>query len=141
MNKHIYLVIGILLVLMIIYIEINLNKDYAPESILIKVVDKNNQSDRGATCFADIVSDQVNEEDKPLETLYSLYDLFDASIFYSDKGDDEFQVLYTEFDKYQGEFEVRIVCYSQGYKGVSYTIINNSNQNCEISDNGKVLFC
>jgi hypothetical protein len=141
-SYKIYIGIGLLMVLLVIHIEITLGKNYAPERLLIQVMDDNGRAEVGAECFADIESDELNVEKKLLEALDSLSDIANAGIFYSDVGDKGFQVLETGFQDYGGEFEIRIVCYSPEFSGISYTIINNTNNdNCEFSSDGKVLLC
>jgi len=140
MNKKYYIIIGILLLLILLHIEFILGEEFAPENILIRVEDPNGEPEENAECFADIFSDQINAENKPLRNLESLYDFIDPASFYSpeEKG---FYLLETDFNNYKGEFNIQIVCYSPGFSGVSYTIINDTNNNCEIKKDGKLVVC
>lgn len=139
--KNYYVIILVFMILMLVHIELNLNKNYAPENILLRVVNANNRPDLGASCLADISSNQINVENKELIMLMSLYDFIDPGTFYSNTGDKGYYVLETGFDKYSGDFNINIVCYSQGFSGVSYTIINDSSDNCEVKEGGKLLVC
>ena len=141
-SHKVYFGLMLFMVVLVVHIEITLGKNYAPESVLVQIMDDNDMPEVGAECFADIESSQVNVEKKSLEALDSLSDVADAGIFYSDKAEKGFQVLETGFQNYGGEFEIRIVCYSPGFSGVSYTIVNNTNNdNCEFSLDGRVLLC
>ena len=135
-----YIIIAIIITFMFLHIEIIINAKYAPENVLIQVNNPQGEAEENAECYADIISFQVNTQKKPLKELESIYDFIAARTFKvsQERG---FHLLETGFNNYQEEFEVRIVCYSQGLSGVSYTIINNSNMNCEIKDNGKLLLC
>lgn len=126
---------------MLLHIEIIIKKEaYAPENVLIQVYTSEGKIEENADCYADIISSQVNTKKKPLKKLENIYDFISLRTFIvsQDKG---FYLLETGFADYQEDFEIRIVCYSEGLKGVSYTIINNTNTNCEIKDNGKFLVC
>ena len=137
---YVYFIILGILALMIIHIELILSRDYAPGIVLRKVNNPEGLPEKNASCFADVISEQINIENKPLINLNTLYDFIDPKIFYSqeDKG---FYLLETEFKNYYGEFEIRIVCYSPNFSGVSYTIINETNSECEFVQGGKLLIC
>tara|TARA_Y100000310_G_C20625968_1_gene785893 strand:+ start:590 stop:1012 length:423 start_codon:yes stop_codon:yes gene_type:complete len=140
MKDKYYAIFGIILVLMLVHIEFILNEDIAPENILINVETPQGNAEENAECFADITSSVINEENKPLDNLESIYDFVDPKIYYvpEEKG---FYLLNTEFNNYKGEFEIRVVCYSPSFSGVSYTIINNTNNNCEVKQKGKFVVC
>lgn len=141
-KKKIFIaVVFITIVLMLIQIEIVIHRNYAPESLLIRVNAPKGLPQENATCKADIVSNQINVNDKSLKGLNSIYDFVDANTWSYKNGDKGFYLLETNFSNYQGEFEIKIVCYSPGYSGVSYTVINNTNMPCELRDNGKFLVC
>ena len=128
-------------VFMLIHIELAINRDYAPESVLIKISNPDGLPEENANCKADIISNKININDKSLISLNSIYDFVDPNV-YSLRGSDKgYYLLETEFENYQGEFEIKIVCYSLGFSGVSYTIINNTNMPCELQGNGKFLIC
>lgn len=130
-----------LIILMIVNIEVIINKDYAPENILIMVNNPQGLPEENADCKADIVSEEFNTSDKQLAELESIYDFVDPNIYSIKNSDKGYYFLETGFVNYEGEFEIKIVCYSPGYSGVSYTIINNTNKKCEIKDGGKLLVC
>ena len=142
MEKHkiFYLIIGIAVIFMLVHIEVILAQKIAPENILIQVKDSSGRPETNATCLGDISSEIINVENKPLEWLNSIYDFLDASTYYSpeEKG---FYILNTGFSNYKGEYDIKIVCYSPNFSGVSYTIINNTNSLCEVKENGKYLVC
>jgi hypothetical protein len=142
-NYHkFYILLGLLMVLMLVHIEVTLGKNYAPESVLVRVVDSNDLPEIGAECFANIESDQVNVEKKLLEVLDDLYDFLDPGLFYSNMGREGYHILETGFSEYSGKFDIKIVCYSAGFSGVSYTIINDTNNdNCEFKEDAKLLVC
>ena len=126
---------------MLIHIEIILNRHYAPETVLIRINAPDGLPETNATCFADISSNQINSDNKPLENLEEIYDFVDKTKYVIDDNGKGYYLLETGFSNYQDEFEIRVVCYSPGFKGVSYTIINNTNANCELKDNGRFLVC
>lgn len=111
-----------------------------PETVLIGVETPSGNPEENAECFADIISLDINLENKPLQNLESIYDFVDSSTYFAsqDKG---FYLLETGFENYQGEFEVKIVCYSPGFSGVSYTIVTDKDNTCEIKEDGKFLVC
>jgi len=130
------LLVGALLFL----IETTSSKRYAPESVLVQVLDAGTVQE-DAQCYGDVLSDQVNVKKKPLRALASIYDLLDSASFYAnvDRG---FYLLETGLSDYRGKFEMRIVCYTKDFRGVSYTIVNNHNRHaCEIRENGKIVVC
>ena len=135
-----YLIALIAIGAMIMHIELIINNRYAPETVLIRVSTDEGLPEGNAECFADILSEQANEQKKPLQALPSIYEYINPETFFASM-DEGFYLLETGFADYQGDFEIRIVCYSKGLKGVSYTIINNTNQNCEIKHNGRFLVC
>jgi len=140
-KKTFWVVIFLIVILMFIHIELILSRHYAPESLLIRVNDPNGLPQQNASCKADISSEQINVNDKSLNGLNSIYDFVDANTWNYQKGDKGFYLLETNFSSYQGKFEIKIVCYSPGFSGVSYTIINNTNMPCELQNNGKFLIC
>jgi hypothetical protein len=137
---RLYIVIGVILLLMILHIEFIINQDTAPEDILIQVNDDKGKPEENAKCYSDITSSQINTEGKPLKELESLYDFIEVGTF-SVSQDKGFHLLETGFNNYKDDFDIKVVCYSEGLRGVSYTIINNSNINCEVKGNGKILIC
>jgi len=139
-NKYAYLIIFVIIAYMIIHVELIVNRQYAPESVLINVATKEGLPETNAKCYADISSSQVNQENKELQELSTIYQVVDPTIFTGiiDKG---YYLLETGFQQYTGKFEIRIVCYSPGFKGVSYTILNNTNIPCEMKEGGKLVIC
>ena len=140
MKKSIYVILLVILLITILYLELTLREKYAPETLLILVLDDNGNPETQANCFGNIISSKVNVEKKPLVTLDSVYEFLDPSIFYL-KNSKGYYYFETGFDNYKDDFEIRIVCYSPQLRGVSYTIINNTNSNCEFRKDGKVAFC
>jgi len=63
-----------------------------------------------------------------------------ASVAHIDNSEG-FYELETELNGNEKEFEIRIVCISQGNKDVGYTILNNTNLPCEIKEGGRILIC
>ena len=139
--EYAWIAVFFIIALMLIHIEFILNKKYAPETILVRVTNDAGIPEIGDSCFADIISEQVNVEKKPMKELDSLYDFVDAKQFHTDQGDKGYYLLESGFDNYSGEYEIRVVCYSPGFKGVSYSIINSSNQNCEFFEGGGFVVC
>ena len=139
-NKYAYLIIFVIIAYMIIHVELIVNRQYAPESVLINVATKEGLPETNAKCYADISSSQVNQENKELQELSTIYQVVDPTIFTGtrDKG---YYLLETGFQQYTGKFQIRIVCYSPGFKGVSYTILNNTNIPCEMKEGGKLVIC
>ena len=141
-NTHFkfYVIAAIVTAALLVHGELLSMVRYAPETVLIQVLE-GNVSDENAVCYGDIVSEKNTITKKPLQGLASLYDFIDSRAFFvnTDRG---FYLLETGFTKYKGTFEIRIVCYSQNLEGVSYTVINNENQNkCRIRDGGKLVVC
>lgn len=135
-------VIGIFaIVALVAAIGLNAAKNYAPENVLVRVLDKGiPQTD--AQCYGDVFagSEQTLKK-KPLRALASIYDFIDPAIFYAnvERG---FYLLETEFADYRGPFEVRIVCYTKDMRGVSYTVLNTEDRNtCDIREDGRVVVC
>ena len=85
-----YIIILVVIILMLIQIEITINKNYAPESLLIRVNDPNGLPQQNASCKADISSEQINVNDKSLNGLNSIYDFVDANTWNYQKGDKGF---------------------------------------------------
>ncbi len=138
-----YLIVFLLITLMLIQIEWSLNKKYAPESVLVRVLGVDKQPEQNASCNADIISNQINVNDKSLKGLESIYDYVEASIWNYQKGDKGFYLLETGFLNYDGDYEIKVVCISQGNRGVSYTVVDSKNKtsSCEFKDNGRFLVC
>lgn len=131
------LLIGALLFL----IEMTSSKRYAPENVLIQVVD-GGVPQEDAECFGDVFAGkEQTQKKKLLRALPSLYDFLDSSSFFAntDRG---FYLLETELTEYRGGFEIRIVCYTKGLRGVSYVVVNNENQKeCEAYNDGRTISC
>jgi len=124
----------------IIHIEIGFNAQYAPARALVQVYDEG-VPEENAECFADIISDEINVEKQPLRTLESVYEVIDSASFFT-PTDLGFYLLETGFTDFEGDFEIRIVCYTPEFRGVSYTIIDGSDKNdCSIQDDGRVVIC
>ncbi|MAG07323.1 hypothetical protein CMI46_00730 [Candidatus Pacearchaeota archaeon] len=140
-SHKVYFGLMLFMVVLVVHIEITLGKNYAPESVLVQIMDDNDMPEVGAECFADIESSQVNVEKKSLEALDDLYDFLDPGLFYSNIESEGYHFLETGFSEYSGRFEIKIVCYSAGFSGVSYTIINETSGNCEFKEDGKLLVC
>jgi hypothetical protein len=140
-REHVYSIIFVVLFMMLIQVEFVLNKSYAPENVLVRILDTNDRPEIGADCVADLILEDSMIENKPLKELESIYDLIDPTIFHTDAGEEGYYFLETDFDEYGGEYEIKIVCRSAGNRGVSYTIINDTNRNCELRDNGRFLVC
>tara|TARA_Y100000310_G_scaffold289262_1_gene315542 strand:- start:148 stop:573 length:426 start_codon:yes stop_codon:yes gene_type:complete len=138
--RKFYFIVLVMIVLMVVHVEIVLNKDVAPELVLIQVLDPIGNPEEGASCRADIVSDLGEVEDKSLRNLDSIYDVMDSKLF-SASETRGFYVLETELERYSGKYGINIVCISPGNLGVSYTVLNESSQNCEIKEGGKLVVC
>ncbi len=138
---YFYGVCAVIVAGMLVHIEIGFGLTYAPESVLVRMQKTQGILGEQSQCFADIISDTVNEKKKPLKLLDSLYDYINLTSFYvsTDKG---FFLLETGLVEYQDIFEIRIVCYTSNLDGVAYTIINNANQKgCDIKNSGKIVVC
>lgn len=126
---------------MIIHIEIKANEETAPETVLIRVLKADNKTaETEAYCRADIESKLGLVEDKKMRNIESMFKYIDVNRF-EIKEDKGFYELKTGLGGYKGEYEIRIVCISPGFKGVSGKIINNTNNPCEIKNNGKFVVC
>ena len=140
-HNKLYVVIVIIIILIFLHIEFIINQEYAPENVLIQVKTQEGLPEKNAECFADISSLEFNEERIPLTKLQSIYDFIEARTF-SLNQEEGFHLLETGFFNYKKEFDIKIVCYSENLRGVSYTIVNNTNTaDCEIKDNGRLLLC
>ena len=140
-NKLFFLLFLVIITFVFIHIELILARDSAPESILVQILDEKNLPEENAECFADINSDQINVENKPIVRLNSVYDFADPSIYNIPGSDKGYYLLETDFQNYKGDYDIKVICYNQGFSGISYTIINNTNTNCELKDNGSFLVC
>lgn len=135
------IIVAIIVVLVLVHVEIRVAARYAPEAILVQVYDTKGRIEVGARCYGDISSTESNAKKKPLRALPSIYDFLSPSSFFANM-EQGFHVLETGLGNYQGIFEIRIVCYSENFRGVSYTIVNNENQKeCRIEGGGKILIC
>lgn len=132
--------IGILFILL--HIEVGFGAAaQAPETVLVQVLDDAGQPEEAAQCYADIVSEEVNAKKKPLRGLASIYEVLDPHAFQADV-DVGFYLLKTGLAPGTEAYELRIVCYSPGFAGVSHTIVNQNNtQACSIKENGRLLLC
>lgn len=135
------LAIGTIAAGMLVHIEILIAARHAPETVLVQIYKTKGLLEGKAACYADIITPASTTKKKPLRALESVYDFLAPRNFFVniEKG---FHVLETGFKNYSGEYEIRIVCYSDNFDGVSYTIISNENQNeCDVQDEGKTLVC
>ena len=140
-KNKLYVITAIIIILVLLHMEFIINQKYAPENVLIQVKTQEGLPEKNAECFADISSLEFNEEKIQLIKLENIYDFIEARTFSlnQEKG---FHLLETGFFNYKKDFDIRIVCYSENLRGVSYTIVNNTNTaECEIKDNGKLLLC
>lgn len=136
------LLVGLTLVItIVVHVEVLVAAHYAPEAVLVQIYKTKGLLEGQATCYADIITPDSTIRKKPLQALENLYDYLDPRNFFVslEKG---FHVLETGLQNYAGTYEIRIVCYSENFEGVSYTIINNANQaECDVKDEGKILVC
>ena len=140
--KKIYSIIIILFVfLLLIAIELKIysNKSTAPETILIFIKDTDGIPPViGASCKADIITSYEIIEDKPLSEISSMFNYINIRKW-DIKQDKGYYELKTDLDDYRGNFEIKIVCISPQNKGVSYTILNNTNLPCEVKEDGYLI--
>jgi len=141
--KRIYLIIlSLILVVVLLHIEFIIHETYAPLTVLVVVKDPAGNPLINATCFSDIITANFNITKKPLTALSSVYDYVDPNWGYVKVGYDKgYYLLNTTLEKYKGNYEFRIVCYAPSMSGVTYTIINNTDKNCELRNNGQFLIC
>lgn len=127
---------------MLVHIELGMATQYAPESVLIQLDEEIDDTVmESSQCYADIISEQVSVTKKPLRKLESIYEYIDSASFSTTNGRG-FYLLETTLKEYSGLFEIRIVCYTPDFSGVSYTVVNNTSQTrCSIKDNGKIIVC
>jgi len=124
----------------VVFVWIDLAKPSAPESVLVRVFDRG-VIQEDAVCYGDVFAPEQVVSKKELRALASIYDFLDSASFYTnvEKG---FYMLDTGLKEYTGKFEIRIVCYTSGMRGVSYTIVDNEHRNeCDIREDGKVIVC
>ena len=135
------LIITGLAMLMLIHTSIITSTRPAPETVLIRILSPDNRTpELGAECKADITTEQGIQEDQQLQEIEDLYSYIDIKKF-DTRENKGFYALTTGLKDYQGQYEIRIVCVSQGNKGVSYTILNNTNMPCELADKGRFVIC
>ena len=142
MNKKLWILILIILIAyLLIHIELKIHNRnaLAPETVLIYVAKPDGIApEPDANCKADIITENEVVEDKPLNKIESMFEYIDINNWdvSEDKG---FYELKTGLENYKGDFEIKIVCISPQAKGVSYTILNNTNIPCEIKDGGFMI--
>ena len=127
---------------MSVHIETIIAREYAPETLLVKVdgSELESQDDR-TQCFADIISNFGTQSKKPLHELKSIYEYIDSASFVVAEESGYF-VLETGLNGYSKEFEIRVVCYAPDNVSVSYKIINNDSQTrCSVQKEGKAIIC
>lgn len=131
------LVIFGIILSVIIFSEIQHNMRLVPETIFIKVLDKE-EPVTGASCRADIITENNVVEDKMLEEVESIFDYIPASTRYGfrERG---YYKLETGLSKQDKIFEIKIVCINPRAAGVSYTILNNTHLPCEIKEGGYMI--
>lgn len=133
--------IAAVVIAVLVHIEMQIATRYAPEAVLVRVYDAKGHLEVAAQCYGDISSAESNVKKKPLRALLSIYDFLNPSSFLANT-ESGFHLLETGLENYQGIFEIRIVCYSENLRGVSYTIVNNENQkNCRLDGSGRILVC
>ena len=140
-----YALLILIFIYLVIAIELKIKERLVPETVLVRVLkpDKNPETD--VDCKADIKAENILIEDKPLEKLGSVFEVLNPYYYEivseevdKDKG---YYLLNTTLVDYHGEFEIRIVCVSPGFTGVSYTILNNTNMPCELQNKGRFVIC
>ena len=133
LKELLYLLVTLgIIILVIIFSEVQHNTKPVPKTIFIRVLD-NKEPVLGAFCRADIISENFIVEDKLLEEVESLFAYISPNTRYGlkEKG---YYKLETGLSKKDKIFEIKIVCINPGATGVSYTILNNTNLPCEIKE-------
>ena len=143
MNKK-YRIITLIFILIIstsLFYFIETSKRNAPEVVLFRVLDNDKIPIVDADCKADISSNKLLIEDKSLKEIENIYEYIQGIHVEGKDSQKGFYELETELNGNEKEFEIRIVCISQGNKDVGYTILNNTNLPCEIKEGGRILIC
>jgi len=136
----IYMLIIIVIILVAIEFKIHSIKSTAPQTILIFIKDSDGVTPvTGASCKADILkNNKLIINDKELNEIQSMFKYINIKKW-DIKEDRGYYELKTGFENYQGNFEIKIVCISPQNRGVSYTILNNTNLPCEVKDGGYLI--
>lgn len=132
----------VVLVLLFLHIELTTAAVHAPESVLVRVLTPEGSPEQNAECYGDVLVDgQAVQQKAPLTKLTSLYEVVDPAAFYA-SNDTGFYQLSTGLMGHEEAYEVRIVCYSPEFEGVSYTIVNEENEGaCTVATNGALVIC
>jgi hypothetical protein len=127
---------------MVFHIEIMLAKEYAPETILVRIVGTEKDSVENRTrCSADIFPSSGVEYSKPMLGLASIYEYFDSNSFTVTPETGYFQ-LETGMQSYTKDFEITIECLAPDNVSTLSKSINNSSQTaCIVQKRGRLWIC
>lgn len=138
-----YAFMGVVSAGMLLHLEVGFAQPVIPETILVQVLDERGRPETHAECFGDVRSSGLltYERRKPLRPLSSIYEVVDQSTFVANT-ELGFYALDLNLLIHVEDYEIRIVCYSPDYKGVSYTIISSEDQSaCMLEHAGKLMIC
>ncbi len=121
----------------IVLAEVQYGVRSVPEIVFIRVLDGGTPV-TGASCKADIITETIVVEDKPLEEIGNIFNYISPGEL-SGLEKRGYYKLETGLSKQDKTFEIKIVCINPGATGVSYTILNETNIPCEVK--GDYLVC
>ncbi|MBU3907029.1 MAG: hypothetical protein KKA64_02130 [Nanoarchaeota archaeon] len=135
MGHRIFFSLLFLVLAVFLFVFLEIPKRSIPENVLIRVLDKDKEPVVNASCKADIITEERSVENVVLREVADL-SKFSPGITPSGKNPDKgFYYLETGMKDYFGNFEIKIVCVSPKFEGVSYTILNNTYMPCEVKKN------
>lgn len=125
---------------MLIHVELSLKKEFAPENVLIQVVNDDGRVDVNASCFGYVLLDNEIVTSKYLERLDSIYDFVDSDVYFLEE-DRGYHLLATNLTKYDGIYKIEIGCVSSDNKETGFVVLNNTNNNCDFNREGNFVIC
>jgi|AntRauTorcE11897_2_1112592.scaffolds.fasta_scaffold00738_2 hypothetical protein len=125
-----------LVVLILVHIEIIIARQYAPETLLIRI----GNTAAGTNCSADIATDDTAYE-KPMRQIASIYQYLDSSVF-TVTPDSGYFLLETGLQDYTEDYRVRVRCYTQDNTLLANRLYTNARgQRCLVQEKGRLLVC
>ena len=122
--------------LVLIHSELIINREYAPEVLLIKV----SSAHAGISCSADITTN-ATVYTVPMREIASIYEYLDSSVF-TVSSESGYFLLETDLQDYYKNFAIHLRCF--GINNIQLTervITSGSDHRCLVQEKGRLLVC
>jgi len=129
------LVLVLFVVAVVIHSEIIITRQYAPETLLIRVGTVGEET----SCLADITTNDTTYQ-MPMRQIASIYEYLDSSI-YTVTPETGYFVLETGLQNYSKDFMVQMKCNTTENVSILQRTFTKDNNSCLDQEKGRFIVC